>query len=168
MNLAHKLTLYMIGIAIIILAGCASPTPFKSPTAAPSTFSPIPAPKTISSPIAALPAAPAGKVVRFQIDRPLKAGATTVTGRGLAGIPISIDNLTLGGNELGAGIVGNDNRFSIKVPPLADNVRIGVAIGDVSSTGHSLEEFDADAYKGDEPLMVPMIGFYLDTALAQP
>jgi hypothetical protein len=168
MNLAHKLTLYMIGIAIILLTGCASPTPFRSPAAAPSAFSPLPAPQTNSSPIAAPPSTPAGKVVRFQIDRPLKAGATTVTGRGLAGIPISIDNLTLGGNELGAGIVGKDNRFSIEVPPLADNVRIGIAVGDVSSTGHSLEEFNADAYKGDEPLMVPMIGFYLDTALVQP
>ena len=166
--MVRKLSLSIVSIAIVILAGCVSPGPFKSPTAAPSMSSPIPAPRANLSPIAVSPLAPVGKVVRFQIDRPLKAGATTVTGRGPAGIPISLGNLTMGGEELGAGVIGADNRFAITVPALPANVRIGIALGDLSGSGHSPDEFDADSYKGVDALMVPMVGYYLDTALIQP
>jgi hypothetical protein len=163
-----KLSLSVISMTVILLASCASPTPFKSPTAAPSISSPIPAPNTNVSPIAISPPAPINEVVRFQIDRPLKAGTTMITGRGPAGIPISLGNLTMSGEELGAGVIGSDNRFAITVPPLSSNIRVGIALGDLGRTGRAPEEFDTDSYKGDGALMVPLVGYYLDTALVQP
>lgn len=72
------------------------------------------------------------------------------------------------GDLLGTGTIGPDNRFAITVAPLTANIRIGIALGDLGGTGRTYEEFNADAYKGDEALMVPMTGYYLDTALVQP
>jgi hypothetical protein len=54
------------------------------------------------------------------------------------------------------------------VAPLESSVRIGVAIGDLTGTSYTAEEFDAEAYKGPEALMVPMVGYFLDTTMVQP
>lgn len=91
-----------------------------------------------------------------------------ITGQGPAGVPISINSVTTMGNELAAGVIGADNRFAISVPPLEPNVRIGIAIGDLAGTRFSAEEFNADDYKGDEALVVPMVGYFLDTAMVLP
>lgn len=72
------------------------------------------------------------------------------------------------GDVLGIGTIGSDNRFAITVPPLTASVRIGIALGDLRGTNRTDEEFNADAYKGDDALLVPMVGYYLDTALVQP
>lgn len=157
--MTHKANRIILGLIIVMLVGCGSPlpTPFTSPAVSPISVLPTP---TLS--------APQAKVVRFQLDRPLKAGAAMVTGGGPAGIPISIESVTTMGEVLGIGTIGSDNRFAITVSPLTANVRIGIALGDLSGTNHTNEEFNADAYKGDDALVMPMVGYYLDTALVQP
>ncbi len=113
-------------------------------------------------------AAPTGKEVRFQIDRPVKVGDTVVRGSGPTGIPIVIMNVTMMGTILGGDDVGPDNRFEVEVPPLEPNIRIGLAIGDLTGTSHTWEEFQSEWYKGKEALLVPLVGYFQDTALVQP
>lgn len=151
-------------IVLIALTGCVSkkPTPQVSPLNSPLAVDSVPTPD-------ADPPVPVSRnAVKFQIDRPVKAGATIVTGSGPAGVPISIVSVTTMGDELGIGVIGPDSRFSIAVAPLADNVRIGVGLGDLSGTDFTADEFNADVYKGSEALLVPLVGYFQDTARVQP
>jgi hypothetical protein len=113
-------------------------------------------------------APPVSDGVKFQIDRPVKLGATVVTGQGPAGVPISIVNVTNMGSELGVGVIGPDGRFSVAVDPLPGSTRIGLGLGDLQGTDLKAEDFNADIYKGSEALVVPMVGYYQDTVLVRP
>ncbi len=159
----HSLVLLLCS-CLVGLAGCvtSSPTPRVSPLASPLKASPV------SSPINTPDKSAGTDGVRFQIDQPVKAGSTTVTGRGPAGVPITIVSVTTMGNELGSGVIGADGRFSIPVAPLSSSVRIGISIGDLTGTKFEGKDFNADVYKGDGALMVPLVGYFLDTAMVQP
>jgi hypothetical protein len=99
------------------------------------------------------------------LDRPLQAGAVVVSGSGPAGLLINIVNVTDMGSVLGTGSIGPDNRFSISVTPLPGSVRVGVGVIDVGTTGKDLADFNAKDYQGVEPLVVPQVGYFLDTVL---
>ena len=65
-------------------------------------------------------------LVEFQLDDPLMAGETRVSGTGVAGVPIIIMDVSRM-TEIGSGTVGQDNRFSITTSePLVAYSIIGV------------------------------------------
>ena len=104
-------------------------------------------------------------IVPFVLDRPLVAGSTEVTGAGPAGVPIVLHDVTFMGEELGTTVVGLNNRFSIVVQPLEAAHRVGVAIGDLTGTEWTSENFEGSRFDGPQPMMVPQAGIYLDSVL---
>jgi len=105
-------------------------------------------------------------IVRFQIDRPVKAGDTLVKGNGPAGVSIVIFNVTFG-MPIGTGVIDADNRFAVSVPPLEPNIRIGVGVDAPDGQDFTPEEFYSDKYKGEGALLVPFIGYFQDTVMVQ-
>ena len=152
MKVTASLTLLLI---TLLITGCNS-----SPVSPASPTTPLPYP----GPTGALPV---GGVVRFQIDRPVKAGATLVKGSGPVGVPIIITNVTTMGEILGGTVIGTDHRFEVEVAPLQSNIRIGLEIGDLTGTPFVWEQFQANGYKGDGALVVPLVGYYPDTVVVQ-
>jgi hypothetical protein len=98
--------------------------------------------------------------ILIQLDRPLSEGATTVSGVGPAGLPISIMNVTMMGEMLGSGVVGADGKFTISTVPLPANTRIGVYV-DLAAIGLT----DADVQAGSGAMNVPLVGYFVDTAM---
>lgn len=143
-----------------------------SPTPLPESSTSEPYPPLLTAPASnvAYPGlkTPIPNAVRFELDRPIKAGATLVTGSAPAGVVINIVNVTLMGEWLGNGVVGDDNRFSINVTPLLAKIRIGLEIADIGSSGYAVEDFFNDAFLGPESRNFPQVGYYLDTALVEP
>jgi len=152
----RKAILLVLNLVVLVATGCSVTGPRPAATNTPLVkISPLVSPLR-------------GGPVRFQIDRPLKAGDTVVKGKGPAGIPIVIANVTTMGNELGAGVIGPDNRFAITVQPLVANTRIGVKPGNLEGTGHTYEEFFTPEYQGEGAQNIPLVDNYLDTVLAGP
>jgi hypothetical protein len=105
----------------------------------------------------------------FQLDLPLKAGATTVTGQSPESLPLAIVDVTFGGTILGTGQSDEDGRFSITVTPLMAGNRIGVTITELEP-GITFEEIATRyfPYRGEGFMNVPNIGIFYDTAIAEP
>ena len=106
-------------------------------------------------------------ITPFRLNKPVVAGVTEVSGSGPEGVPIMIVDITLMGNILGQGIIGDDGTFVILVPTLEKDHRIGVALDNLEATPWSTADF-TEAYAGDEAYMSPLIGAFFDTALVQP
>ncbi len=152
----RKMALLFMILVVLASSGCSVTGPAPA-----ATNTPLVKVSPLVSPLR-------GGAVRFQLDRPLKAGDTIVKGKGPAGIPIIIDNVTTMGSELGAGVIGPDNRFAITVSPLEANTRIGVKLGNLDGTGHTYEEFFTPEYQGDGAQNIPLVDNYLDTVLVNP
>jgi len=170
-------------ISGLLLGSCtASPTPTS--TSAP-TLAPTPAatsaqtqslpsgyPGPTSTPVVSYPAlltgTPDNSATALEIDRPVKAGQTTVTGHGVPGIVVAIDNVTSMGDELGSGVVGPDSRFTVTVPPLEANIRLGLFLKDTGSSGKSPDDFNGAQYMGPGVMMVPQVGYFQDTVTVTP
>jgi hypothetical protein len=117
-----------------------------------------------SSPLSA-PTSP--EIIPFQLDKPILAGATVVTGRGPAGVPILLQDVTFAGPVLASGEIDQNGRFELTLgEPLEARHRIGVTISDLSGTSFEITQFTAE-YNGDGALNVPQIGFYFDTYMIQ-
>ncbi len=167
--LVYRLRVFTVGLAVLLLAAC-QPLP-ASPTAAP-TIVQLPAESSQLSPMAAptavtvLPtpsSVTAATGDRFQLDRPVSAGDTLVTGSGPKGTAISLFDLTRMGIELGATTIGEDGRFAIEVEPLTGNVRIGIQLTEPN------DAIWADkSLLGPEAMVVPLVGSFVDTALVAP
>jgi hypothetical protein len=163
-------------IAVVVLATACkagppttvTPAPTAAVTAGQLSAYPGMTPTPANSYPALASQTPDPKAIAMRLDLPLKAGATTVTGNAPAGIVVSIQNITTMGDELGSGVVGPDNRFTVTVVPLEANVRLGLFVKDVGSSGKNPDDFNNDAYKGPNPLMVPSVGYYQDTASVTP
>lgn len=156
---------WLFSTVAMIIIGCTptDPRPIDSPlvpTDLPVLVSPLgqSSPLESSSSIDAVP---------FRINRPVRVGDTILTGSGPAGIQIVIVNATTMGDRIGSGVIGPDGQFSIVVLPLEANIRIGLEIGDLSGTGHLFEDFNGDVYKGEEALLLPMVGYFHDTVFVQ-
>lgn len=108
---------------------------------------------------------PEALAARFMLDKPIYAGATTVSGSGPAGVPIFILDITFAGEPLAQGVIGRDGSFSFPVNELEKGHRLGIALGDLAGSGYTEEELLVPGYFGDTALTVPTIGFFLDTAL---
>lgn len=142
----------MLIVMSLVVTGCSAPQPVASPLAA--NVSPLASP---------LPAAIT--VVPFKIERPVLPGATEVQGTGPAGVPIYIADVTFMGDPLGTGTIGADGKFVVKVQPLTDGHRIGVALGILDGTRWKPEDFYQPAYYGPDSMQAPQVGFFHDTVM---
>jgi hypothetical protein len=159
--------LFLLGMTVLVIGvGCTSvPSPTPAPNA---TIQPYPVENV--SPVVAYPVSstPIPNAVQFEFDRPVKGGATIITGNAPKGVVINIANATLMGDPLGSAVVGDDNRFSVNVSPLLANIRIGIEVADAGSSGYLIEDFYNSAFWGPEWKNLPQVGYYLDTTLVEP
>lgn len=106
-------------------------------------------------------------ITPFNLNKPLVAGLTEVSGTGPAGVPIMVVDVTVMGAILGQGTIGEDGTFTIVVPVLEKDHRIGIALDNLDGTPWTTADF-TEAYAGEEAQLSPMIGAFYDTALVQP
>ena len=128
-----------------------------------------PAPAVAEEPSDPYPPPTASDKPAFQLDLPLKVGATTVTGQAPESLPLAIVDISFGGVVLGTGQSEEDGRFSIPVTPLPEGHRIGVTITEIEA-GITFEEIAEQyfPYRGEGFMNVPNIGIFYDTAIAEP
>ena len=101
-----------------------------------------------------------GTILSF--DRPLTPGSTIISGDGPPGLLVHILNVTQMGKLEGSGIIGDDGRFSISVPPLVENVRLGV------TTDNAMQSLaDANVLPGEGEFSVPQVGYFYDTLMVR-
>lgn len=105
----------------------------------------------------------------FSLDRPLEAGATTVTGQAPGELSLAVVDVTFAGEILGTGRSDADGAFSITVSPLPEGHTVGVTISSVEGD-QTMEEFAVEyyPYRGEGYANVPNIGVFFDTAVVQP
>lgn len=97
--------------------------------------------------------------ILLALERPLHDGDTSVRGVGPAGITIFVRNITEMGVDLGQATIASNGTFSIQVPPLHGNTRIGV------TTTASVPE---GIRPGEGAFNVPQVGYFYDTVLVTP
>jgi hypothetical protein len=97
------------------------------------------------------------------IDKPLVEGATRVTGRGPSGILLQVVDITMGGEVLGTGAIGDDNKFEIK---LAVPLSAGRVIGIQLATPREAETWLALwELRGENAKSIPQMGYFFDSAV---
>lgn len=103
----------------------------------------------------------------FEIQRPVKAGDTTISGRAPKNLFIGIADITYGGGLLGSGQSDGNGNFSFTVTALPEKHRIGITILDATM---SMEEAATEyfAYRGEGASNIPNVGFFFDTVLVEP
>ena len=100
--------------------------------------------------------------ILFAINTPLRPGDTEVNGIGPAGLTVFVVNVTLMGEPIGSGRIGDDGTFRIAVPALEPNFQIGL-FADLEAAGVDPDSVIA----GPGARVVPLVGFFYDTALVQ-
>lgn len=158
----------VLSIIVVGIVSCQKPTPTEE-----ARESPLSLPTLASSPLPALTsplpgsAAPSLPAVPFRLDKPVQAGDTRVTGSGPAGVPIRLEDVTFVGRLIALGRIDEDGTFELILSvPLEARHRVGLTV-DLSGTSWTLEDLQSEAFKGDEAMMVPQVGFYFDTAMVQ-
>jgi hypothetical protein len=170
---------YLMILMIVFLISsnrCTKISTSKSVT----TTTPIPIPQTASysppnsqntsypSPIQSTPSKSLPQnAAPFTIDKPVLEGTTEITGKGTPGVPVIIFDVTYMGEVLGQGTIQPDGTFKILVPTLEKGHRIGLGVADLTGTKWKVEDFQNPAFNGDEAQLVPMVGFFFDTAMVQ-
>lgn len=152
-----------------------SPLPSPEPTKIPSeqaypitnpTSAPPPQGYPLASPTYA--ADYQGEIVPFQLDRPIVAGSTRVTGGGPAGVPIVLRDITFGGPVLAQGVIEKSGRFALDIArPLEARHRIGIAIGNLEGTGWQAKDFSYQGFMGEQALSVPQVDFFYDSEMVR-
>jgi hypothetical protein len=156
-NMTLRRVLFISIILTGLLAACDVTTPGPQPTTSPV----VPGVSPLASPLLSS----AASVVPFRLDRPIMAGDTEVRGTGPAGVPIFIADVTFMGEPLGNGTIGSDGTFVVKVKPLPDGHRIGLALGVLNGTKWKPEDFYLQEYYGPDALQAPQVGFFHDTVM---
>jgi hypothetical protein len=145
----------------------------EPPAAAEESYPPLPVEVEsnaypIATPVIALPAQgyPSPDEMRegilFAINTPLRPGDTEINGVGPAGLTVFVVNVTLMGDLIGSGQIGDDGTFRIAIPALEPNFQIGL-FADLEAAG-----IDPDSVvAGPGARVVPLVGFFYDTALVQ-
>ena len=140
---------WLIILVLLSLPGCR--TPASPPSSTPQT-SPLASPLSVSdSPVMTpLPTADPA-LVEFQLDGPLMAGETQVSGTGVAGVPIIIMDVSRM-TEIGSGTVDSDNRFSITASePLVAYSIIGVMVDATRPSPYAAEQLPCGETCRDQP-----------------
>jgi hypothetical protein len=165
--LRTRLLNYLVFLVLVsALLGCRSkPSPMP-------TSSPLESPLVEDSPISTSTPRPTleptEEIRPFQLDKPIQVGATRVTGRGPANVPVVLMDITLGGVALSVSAVDQRGEFEFKLSePLEARHRIGITLADLSGTEWKREDFYSEAYHGDEAFSVPNVGFFFDTYMIQ-
>lgn len=147
-------------IPILLLGGCSLPTEQVPPTKAPTETT------TGDSPLLLSPISPpAAEQIHFRIETPLLAGATTISGQGPAGTPIEVVDITVAGEVIGTGTIGDDRRFVVSlVRPLQAGHMIGITLATAreAETWPGLWEL-----RGENARAIPQLGYYFDTGLVE-
>lgn len=102
-------------------------------------------------------------IVPFAIERPVAVGSTVIRGTGPAGVPILVISVTFMGEVLGEGVIGEDGAFEVTVPPLEDQLWVGVAPADLAGTEFTYEDLSATGFYGEGAAQVPQVGFVYDS-----
>jgi len=155
-----KLSNYLVFLILVSALLACKTTP--SPSA-----SPFDSPMSVQSPVATPQAAlETTEIQPFQLDKPIPVGATQVTGRGPANVPIVLMDITLGGPVLAFSAIDSSGRFEFKLSePLQARHRIGVTLADLTGTEWKREDFRSDDFHGDEAFNIPQVGFFFDTCM---
>lgn len=100
--------------------------------------------------------------ILLALDRPIPPGSTVVTGEGPPNLLIYIINMTLMGELEGTGLIGEDGKFSVTVPALEENVRVGV------TTENGLGGLpDVNIRSGEGGFSVPQVGYFYDSVVVR-
>ncbi len=152
-------------LTAMLLTACATtPAPTRSPLSVPGPQnSPLQVPSPLRTPVPG----PASKIVPFRLNKPIVEGVDKVNGTGPAGVPVVLADVTFGGNALGTATIGSDGTFVIKTPVLEKSHQVGLALGNLTGTRWSPEDFYPTGYQGSEAMLVPQVGFFYDTAMIQ-
>ena len=154
--------LVLLAGAWLSLAGCKSsptPTPVSSPIDRPPTptFSASP----LDSPLSAPSSSDTDSFVdgdKFELERPLSAGATVVRGKGEPLIQIMIVDVTDVGQVLGQGAVDEQGRFEINLDaPLQAKHRVGISF--------NIEGLELRCTRCQD---IPLVGLIADSARVEP
>lgn len=148
----------MICYLAILILGAASCGPVQNGNSLPTTDEesyPIQTSSPLQIEAYPIPTSQTGILLAF--TTPISQNDSEVHGVGPAGLPIVIQNITLMGEQVGAGIIAEDGTFSIPVT-LQSNIRIGLS-ADIESFGLTSE----DIQLGSGAMTVPLVGFFYDT-----
>jgi hypothetical protein len=150
-------------ILVLSLAACRDPAPTDSPSDSP-LLSPLTSP--LSTPVVTSSAA-VSQITgpNFELDRPILAGATEVSGAGPIELTVMIVDMTMMGKHLGSGTIGPDGRFVISlVEPVIENHVIGIqVVADREFTPEDIEELLTRQGPGFKNY--PQVGEALDTVI---
>jgi hypothetical protein len=106
----------------------------------------------------AYPAAEEPTGILFALDKPIAAGAESVSGVGPPGLTVYVMNVTFMGEQMGTAEIDDSGRFSVPVAPIPSGVRIGLT-ADVATVGLTEE----DIQPGDGEIAIPQVGYYYDS-----
>jgi hypothetical protein len=101
------------------------------------------------------------------LNKPVVEGNTEVSGVGPAGLPILIVDVTFMREFVVETVIGADGTFTAEVPALPKDHRIGVTISNLEGTEWENVDLNAKGFYGEEAMLVPMVGFFYDTAMVQ-
>jgi len=163
----QKLIFFFLLIPVFILIGCSSNeqinslnNPYPGPILDPVKNSDLAYPSPINSGSASNNRYGAEQ---FQINS-IIIGTDVVSGKGPAGIPIEIVDITF--NEvIGSTIISEDNSFIINLAnPILERRRYGVQIS-IQRDAENWQELWA--LRGDNARSIPNIGYFLDTVISE-
>jgi hypothetical protein len=169
-----SIVLITLALALAALPACSQRKPTASPSSSPeptfeSPLSPLPASPlpAVESPLAAVESPIQPKVMEhFKLDKPIKAGATEVSGRGPAGTPLQVVDITGGGEILGTGVIADDGSFIIKLGvPVEANRVIGISLSVAKDPNTWV---DLWALRGEGARAIPQIGDFFDSDVSSP
>ena len=150
------------GLLVVALSACAPATSTPRPLESPVGIAVSPLASPLNATEAQTPV-----IVPFEFDRPLRAGATKVTGSGPPNVVIVLQDVTFMGEFVATGKIDENGRFSIALPaPLEARHVIGITI-DVDATTVALGDLSSQGYRGPEAQSIPQVGFYYDTAMVR-
>lgn len=100
----------------------------------------------------------------FNINEPVKAGDTVVTGSGPSGVPIQLINISEIDVVLGETVINDEGTFMFELDePLEINQSIGIKLGNISNTSLNEEDF----LYNDHYYERPYIGVLFDIVYVQ-
>ncbi len=133
------------GLLVLAISAChtvtSTPQTLESPLGA--SVSPSASPLNATK-------APTPAIVPFELDRPLRAGATKITGSGPPNVVIVLQDVTFMGEFVGTDEIDENGRFSVGLAMLLEaGHRIGLTI-DVDATTVPLGDLSSQGYRGPE------------------